>query len=317
MKSSGFVFRRLGLTTALALGLMLAVTGCKSKQDEAIEAAKKQAAATNQEQKVTSVDKNGNTVVSLVEPPVQGQSGQVVTTTVTPKGAAANPNAQLAADTSADTAAANGGAPGSANAAPGADDSSSPITPATAPIPVPPTVPAPPPQMHITAGTSLAIRINQRISAKDSNPGDRFTGQIAVPITDNGQVIIPKGAPVSGRIDNANGRGKFKGAADISLRLTDLTLNGKDYALKTHDTTRTKKGKGKRTGAFIGGGSGLGLLIGGLAGGGKGALIGGLAGAGAGTAGAGLTGNADLVIPAESIVRFRLADALVVDQSDQ
>jgi hypothetical protein len=63
---------------------------------------------------------------------------------------------------------------------------------------------------------------------------------------------------------------------------------------------------------MIGGGSGLGLLIGGLAGGGTGALIGGLAGAGAGTAGAGLTGNRDLVIPAESSVHFKLADELVI-----
>jgi hypothetical protein len=35
--------------------------------------------------------------------------------------------------------------------------------------------------------------------------------------------------------------------------------------------------------------------------------------AGAGTAGAGLTGNRDLVIPAESIVRFKLADELVIE----
>jgi len=56
----------------------------------------------------------------------------------------------------------------------------------------------------------------------------------------------------------------------------------------------------------------LGALIGGLAGGGKGALIGGLAGAGAGTVGAGATGNRDLVIPAETVLRFRLSNELVL-----
>jgi hypothetical protein len=75
---------------------------------------------------------------------------------------------------------------------------------------------------------------------------------------------------------------------------------------------RTKKGKGKRTAGFIGGGTGLGLLLGGIAGGGRGAAIGGLAGAGAGTIGAGATGNKDLVIPAESIVRFKLKDDLEI-----
>jgi hypothetical protein len=63
---------------------------------------------------------------------------------------------------------------------------------------------------------------------------------------------------------------------------------------------------------MIGGGTGLGMLIGGLAGGGKGMAIGGLAGGGAGTATAGLTGNCDLDIPAESIMHFRLAHDLVV-----
>jgi hypothetical protein len=43
-------------------------------------------------------------------------------------------------------------------------------------------------------------------------------------------------------------------------------------------------------------------------------LIGGLAGGGAGTAVAGLTGNRDLDIPAESIVRFRLADDLTLQE---
>ncbi len=54
------------------------------------------------------------------------------------------------------------------------------------------------------------------------------------------------------------------------------------------------------------------MLIGGLATGGVGAVVGGLVGAGGGTALGGLTGNRDLVIPAESIVSFRLEDDLAV-----
>jgi len=57
---------------------------------------------------------------------------------------------------------------------------------------------------------------------------------------------------------------------------------------------------------MIGGGTGIGAVIGGLAGGGKGALIGGLAGAGAGTAASAYTGNKDVVIPSESAVTFTL-----------
>jgi hypothetical protein len=62
----------------------------------------------------------------------------------------------------------------------------------------------------------------------------------------------------------------------------------------------------------VGGGTGAGALIGGLAGGGKGALIGGLVGAGAGTAGAAFTGNKEVQIPAETAITFRLANSITV-----
>jgi hypothetical protein len=54
------------------------------------------------------------------------------------------------------------------------------------------------------------------------------------------------------------------------------------------------------------------MLVGGVATGGVGLVVGGLVGAGTGTALGGLTGNRDIEIPAESIVRFKLADDLVV-----
>ena len=124
--------------------------------------------------------------------------------------------------------------------------------------------------------------------------------------------LLPKGTQVAGVVDASHRRGHFKGRSLLELRLTSLTLNGTQYPVETNDLARSKKGKGKRSAALIGGGAGLGMLVGGLASGGAGLVIGGLAGGGAGTAVAGLTGNRDIDIPAESIVRFRLADDLVV-----
>ena len=159
----------------------------------------------------------------------------------------------------------------------------------------------------------MSIRIDQRISVKTSHPGEGFTGEVVQPvIASDGSAIIPKGARVKGVVDAAHRRGHFKGRSILELRLTSMELNGQEYPLKTADLQRTKKGKGKRTAAFIGGGSGLGMLIGGVASGGVGLLVGGLAGGGAGTAAAGLTGNRDIEIPAESVVQFRLASDLVV-----
>ena len=281
MKFSPYGMRISGLLFASALMTMM-LGGCKSKQDAAIEQAKKQAASTGQTQTVTATDKNGNTVTTVVQPPAPGQKDEVVTTTVTPKAAAAG----APADSSGGTAVA-------------------PATTAAAP--------APPPPISVPAGTALAIRIDHTISAKHSHAGEKFTGEIVDPVKDSsGNDVIPKGSPVGGVVVIAHKRGHFKGASTLELRLTSLTLNGQEYPLETRDLREHKKGKGKRTAGLIGGGAGLGMLIGGVASGGTGLVIGGLAGAGAGTAGAGLTGNRDLVIPAESIVHFRLKDDLEI-----
>jgi hypothetical protein len=323
MKAQNFF--KSAATLALAFTFL---TGCKSKQDEAVEKAKQQAAATGQAQQVVSVDKNGNTITTTVQPPMPGQAGQVVTTTVAPPAGpmAANgggPGASVQGASapgqlpaSAPAVAGGYGAGASAQyaggqpqgAGYGAGSSAAPGTPGGAPT-------IRPADVNVPAGTNLAIRINQHISVKTSQVGDRFDGELVEPVVGpNDRVIIPKGTPVGGIIDASHKRGHFKGASILELRLTSLTLNGTRYPLQTSDLTRTKKGKGKRSAAFIGGGTGLGMLIGGIASGGTGLLIGGLAGAGAGTAVGGLTGNRDIDIPSESIVRFRLADDLVLQQ---
>ncbi len=302
----------------LAGGLVLAVAllgGCKSKEDAAIDQAKKQAAATGQAQQVVSVDKNGTTTTVTVQPPAPGQTGQAVTTTVTP-GPGVAPAAGAGAVAANQPAVAGGGVPANQPAVAGGQaapmqDAGAPSSANTAPTPGNPVVR--PADVNLPAGTSLSIVINQHISVKTSRPGDRFSGEMAEAVTgENGRVIIPRGAPVSGVVDASHRRGHFKGASILELRLTSLTLNGTRYPLETRDLTRTKKGKGKRSAAFIGGGTGLGMLIGGIASGGTGLLIGGLAGGGAGTALGGLTGNRDLEIPAESVVRFKLADDLTL-----
>jgi hypothetical protein len=279
-------------------------TGCgKSKQEQAIEQAKKQAAATGQAQQIVSVEKNGDTVTTTVQPPVPGQTGQQITTTVTP-----------ASSVAANTPAVASGQPAvgdpTQNGMAAAGQAQAPVAPTPGnPVIVPTDV-------KIPAGTTLAIRINQHISVKTNQAGDRFDGEIAEPVIgDNGRVIVPRGTPVGGVVAAAHKRGRFKGASVLQLRLTSMTLNGTSYPLQTSSLTRTKKGKGKRSAAFIGGGSGLGMLIGGVATGGTGLLIGGLAGAGAGTAAAGLTGNADIDIPSESVIHFKLADTLAVQPS--
>jgi hypothetical protein len=274
-----------------ALFVFALLTGCKSKQDAAIDQAKQQATATGQPQQVVSVDKAGNTTTTTIQPPAPGQTGQAISTTVTP-GSTPAPNQPVQAPSDPNQSAMTGP---SGSPAPGANPI---IRPA---------------DVNIAAGTPLSIRINQHISVKSSRPGDRFTGEVVEPVAGrNNQIVIPRGAHVEGVVDASHRRGHFKGRSILELRLTTLTLNGTSYPLDTHDLTRTKRGKGKRSAAFIGGGAGAGMLIGGIATGGVGLLVGGLAGGGGGAALGAFTGNRDIEIPSESIVRFQLADDLVV-----
>src|ERR1035438_2459777 len=266
---------RTGRMPLLVLVLVAAIlSGCSSKQEQALDQAKKQAAATGQAQQVVSVDKDGTTTTTVVQPPATGQTSGEITTTVTP------------------------------------------LT-AGAPVPAPsgPTVSAVPQPVSVSipAGTMLTIRIDQPISVKTSRAGDTFTGEVAEPVlAGDNSMLVPKGTLVGGVVDVSHRRGHFKGRSLLELRLTSLTLNGTQYPLTTRDLARSKKGKGRRSTALIAVGSGLGMLVGGVASGGVGLVVGGLVGGGAGTAAAGLTGNRDIDIPAEAIVRFKLADDLVV-----
>src|ERR1700678_2501554 len=183
------------------------------------------------------------------------------------------------------------------------------------PAPAPP--PAPQPALVLPRGTRLQVRLNQTINVKHVESGDRFTGTLAEPVVEGNTVAVPSGSAATGEILLAHKRGRFKGKSVLALTLTRLEVNGTTYRIDTSSLARTKKGKGKRSAAFIGGGAGMGMLIGGIATGGVGLLVGGLAGGGAGALGAAFTGNRDLSIPAETVVPFRLEDALTLAPETQ
>jgi len=195
--------------------------------------------------------------------------------------------------------------------APGAAPETAPAAaPAAAPVAEAPPPPPPPPPIVIPAGTNVVFRLGATLSSKTSQDGQVFTGTLANGIASHGKVVIPAGSGVTGTVSEAKSAGKFKGEAILAIRLTSVNVKGVPHNITTDEYVVTQKGKGKRSAVMIGGGTGAGALIGGLAGGGKGALIGGLVGAGAGTAGAAFTGNKELTIPAESAVTVRTTAAI-------
>lgn len=177
-----------------------------------------------------------------------------------------------------------------------------------------PATPPPPAVIDLPAHTEVRVRLDQDLGSKISQPGDSFSASVADDVRVNGQVVIPRGSRAEGTVIDAKPLGRFKGGALLSVRLERVHTKWGSYPVATSSVERAEKGKGKRSAGFIGGGAGLGALIGGIAGGGKGAAIGALAGGGAGTAGSAFSGNKQIVLPAETLLTFRLEHSVHITE---
>src|SRR5262245_22047536 len=99
----------------------------------------------------------------------------------------------------------------------------------------------------IAQGTELTIRMIDSIDSDKNKPGDAFRASLEAPIEVNGQVVVPKGADVEGRVVESKSAGHFTGRSDIALELTGLWVNGRAYALQTDQYSRQGASRGKRT----------------------------------------------------------------------
>src|SRR5262249_7162822 len=166
--------------------------------------------------------------------------------------------------------------------------------------------PAPQPQAEasqqreiaIPSGTPIRVRLNQMLDTRRNRSGDRFTASLVEPVVEVGRVGVPKAGVFTGHVTTSTRSGRMKGRAVMGLTLDSFTVKGVTYPVITSRTGRVSARHKKRNMVLIGGGSGLGALIGGLAGGAKGALIGAGAGGAAGTAGAAATGKKEVTLPA-------------------
>lgn len=174
--------------------------------------------------------------------------------------------------------------------------------------------PPPPEVIELPQGTPVRVRLDQDLGSRINNPGDSFQATVADDVQVRGRTVIERGARADGEVIDAKPLGRFKGGAALAIKLDRVHTRWGSYPVQTSSISRAEAGKGKRTGAMVGGGAGLGALIGGLAGGGKGAAIGAIAGAGAGTAGSAFTGNKEIVLPAETMLTFTLEHSVHITE---
>jgi hypothetical protein len=144
----------------------------------------------------------------------------------------------------------------------------------------------------IPNGTRLNARLENNISTRASQQGDRFTMTVTSPYQYNGAII-------EGHVENANPSGRLQGRANVTLVFDSIRMNdGRSYSfagmvdsvrLLNGDTVSvnnegTVRDNNQTTKAVTRAGVGavLGAIIGAVAGGGEGAAIGATVGAGAG-----------------------------------
>ncbi len=159
----------------------------------------------------------------------------------------------------------------------------------------------------------LPIRTTEALASNTSTQGSAFHGVLASDITDSdGNLILPSGAPVMGQVVTVQDAAHFKGSSLLTVTLTSVSLKGERVAVTTEPYSLQGKGRGKNTAEKVGGGAVVGAILGGILGGGKGAAIGAAAGGGVGAGANAVTKGQEVSIPSESIVRFKLTNAISV-----
>ncbi len=168
-------------------------------------------------------------------------------------------------------------------------------------------------------GALLRVRLNQSLDSKHTQPGTPFEAVVLNDVIAANEVAIPRGASVQGVVADAEHAGSLKGEGELTLRLTNVNLAGRNFPI-TSDTwsIHGRDKTGNTVGTAVGLGA-LGAIIGAVAGGGAGAAIGAGVGGVAGVGASAASGGGQAIIPAEAILSFHLtapAEVTTVSQEE-
>lgn len=168
------------------------------------------------------------------------------------------------------------------------------------------------------AGTTFAVSLNQTLSTQTNAAGDGFTATLQEPILDtDGNVLVPTGATVRGRVTSVKKSGDVTQTATINVAFESVSFGGHSYPLdgtviEAHaerHTRQTTKQQATKVAVGAAAGAVLGRVLGKDT---KSTIKGAVIGAAAGTAVAMGTSDVDAVLPQGSTMRIRLDGPITV-----
>jgi len=166
--------------------------------------------------------------------------------------------------------------------------------------------------VKIPVGTSVQVRITEKLSSETANVGDVFHGSLAASVVANGRTLFPKGAIVTGEVVNVERSGRLSTPGKLHLSLRTIRTGGRTYPVSVQTVVIKGESHTKSNVTKIGGGTAMRALIGAIAGGGKGAAIGAGVGAAAGTGVAAGTGKKAAEVQSEMVLAWVVQGAPAV-----
>ena len=170
-----------------------------------------------------------------------------------------------------------------------------------------------PREFVLPVGTVVSIRTIPELSTAQLSSGSVFEAHLEHDLKSGETVLAPARSRVTGYVVSSDPGGRVKGTASLTIGVRSIVgAKGNVMSVstdsQTFDAESTKKKDAVRTGVA----TGVGAIIGGIAGGGSGAAQGAGAGAAAGVGLTLATRGAAAVLPAESLIEFRLTSPLTV-----
>ncbi len=158
--------------------------------------------------------------------------------------------------------------------------------PAEAPAPAPGPAREPGGSMGtVPGGSTFGVTLNQTLSTETNSVGDGFTATVEDAVRgENGEVLIPAGATVHGRVTAVSKSNHIGEAAMISLAFESVTVNGRTYPMQATveeaHPQRVTQNTVKRTAEHAAAGAAAGAILSKILGksGTKGAILGAAAG---------------------------------------